>query len=94
MEVKNEVGIPPYNCEICDRDFTRKDSLTRHIKSHHDNETEVKCDFCNKTFISTGRLNYHTREVHSNKKGMLAFQWQSCLFCMVCWQPLRHGRFR
>ena len=66
MEVKNEVGIPSYNCEICEKNCTTKEGFTRHIKSH--NETEVRCDFCNKTFISTGRLNYHTRDVHSNKK--------------------------
>ena len=36
-------------CEPCNRTFTQRGQLSRHVKAVHDKE-KIKCEFCNKTY--------------------------------------------
>ena len=49
-------------CDICDKLFAYKQSLSVHMKAFHDNMP--KCDMCKKSFSSKFNLNKHVRVVH------------------------------
>ena len=56
-------------CDYCDRVFTRKSSLKRHVRNiHEDNEEQkIKCEFCDKSF-SPAYLKVHISCVHEEAK--------------------------
>ena len=48
-----------YSCDICDKKFTRKGSLTKHRKTHNDIKVIHSCEVCNKTFSTRRALKLH-----------------------------------
>jgi uncharacterized Zn-finger protein len=50
-----------YTCNLCNRIFSNKYSLERHInkKNKCNLKTEYKCKICNKSFKSNRNLKYH-----------------------------------
>ena len=71
----NMVTLPAkeYECEICNKKFTKVEILKRHIKTHI-KEKEFKCSYCTKTFDRRDVLNDHIR----NHTGEKPFE---CKFC-------------
>ena len=68
-----------YKCDFCDTEFTRKDSLTSHILSKHNNPIQPSsngeilsnqsmyiCNLCQKQFWSKKSLSDHLQS-HQNK---------------------------
>ena len=68
MEVKNEVCIKPYNCEICNRDFTRKDRLQCHNREVHSINKKYQCTKCEQLFQNQQNLNSHNKRVHLKER--------------------------
>ncbi|XP_026483017.1 zinc finger protein 239-like [Ctenocephalides felis] len=62
-----------YICTYCPKVFTRKDSLSSHIRTHT-GERPYKCDECNKAFASSVRLTMHKR-IHTGDRRY------ECHFC-------------
>lgn len=66
-----------YVCDTCNRIFTRKYSLKRHIKTMHNHGSlPFKCDSCNAAFSRRDMLDSHKGRVHSNNP--LPFKCDSC----------------
>ena len=61
-EVEQKHGIT-FDCDLCEKQFTRKSSLNRH-KLIHTGLKPYQCDLCEKSFPLPGNLTKH-RNVHS-----------------------------
>ena len=71
------LGLRPFKCDVCDKDFTQKTHLRTHQKNVHENvqDTRFKCDECSKFYQSNQQLREHTERVHLKMK---------LLHCEVC----------
>ena len=66
-----------YVCDTCNRIFTRKYSLKRHIKTMHNHGSlPFKCDSCDAAFSRMDMLNRHKGRMHSNNSS--PFKCDSC----------------
>ena len=55
-------------CEICEKTFSAKKNLNRHLKEKHsENVTVVKCQFCDKAFQSKRELHHHQQRKREGK---------------------------
>jgi len=70
-EAEEERGV--YNCDQCDKTFTKKSSITRHKYEHSDLRPH-KCTECDKAFKHKHHLTEHKR-LHSGEK---PFQCPKC----------------
>ena len=61
-------------CDICNKLFSNKSSLTKHIKSVHE-KIKFKCEICDKEFSQEDNLQRHKKAVHSKN---IEFK------CVVC----------
>ena len=62
----------PFPCESCDKNFTLKINLKRHIKSIHEENRSFKCTVCEKTFKQKSNLKIHFSSVHEKKKVIIS----------------------
>ncbi|XP_056135258.1 zinc finger protein 184-like [Lampris incognitus] len=67
------VAEKPYNCSICNKKFSIKSILTRHMKTHT-GEKPYTCSVCNKGFIQRSYLQTHMNS-HLGQKPY------TCNFC-------------
>ena len=71
---KNKNTGKKYQCQICNRVYSQKSNLTKHIKSVHEDkkykyEMRSRCKISNKEYSSYGSLIYrHMRSVHEGVK--------------------------
>jgi uncharacterized Zn-finger protein len=65
--------IKPFECESCKKQFTKREILERHIKTHMKGK-EFKCSYCTKTFDRRDVLNDHV----GNHTGEKPFQCTTC----------------
>ena len=72
---KNKSTENNFQCEGCDKSFTKKRSLERHRKVTHEGYRE-NCTKCSKTFTRKEFLISHIKTVHSNTKP--EFKCESC----------------
>eukprot|EP01083_Nonionella_stella_P178865 633239_1 len=67
--------IRKFSCESCDKTFTLKNNLKRHISDVHDYIRKFKCDSCDKNFSRKSTLKQHVNEVHEQIR---KFSCDSC----------------
>ena len=60
LHMKVHSDIKPFKCEICDKEFKRKNELTAHQK-YHTGAKPFKCKLCSKGFGSSSNLAMHMR---------------------------------
>ena len=60
-------GVGAYKCEQCDKQFTQKYDLGRHVNSVHKGERPHECKDCGVRFSEKGGLNKH-KLIHSGIK--------------------------
>ena len=79
-----------HSCYICNKTFSQRNSLTKHIKTHKVGEGHV-CKKCNKRFAASRDLRKHVDIVHLNKAEEYK---KECPICHVRVQQLKtHIRF-
>ena len=74
-------------CHLCDKDFSKKANLYRHLRNIH-GETpqlrrDLKCTQCNFTCTSVGELKQHEETVHSLRDTKL------CIYCRKVFRSLK-----
>ena len=67
----------PFQCDICDKLFSSKSNLKKHIDTIHLKLKSHKCEECGKTFNQKGNLKYHVNSVHLKIKPYK---------CEECWK--------
>ncbi|CAH1779250.1 unnamed protein product [Owenia fusiformis] len=58
IDIKPPVGKGPFNCEFCDKKFTKWNQLQRHLRSHADDKP-FRCTQCSSTFNHESNLVLH-----------------------------------
>ena len=56
------------SCEICNKTFSTKGNLKKHVSSVHERKKPFECEICNKVFFEKGTLKIHISSVHEKKK--------------------------
>lgn len=54
-------------CEICEKNFSGKKNLARHMRLHTDQNVKMTCEICKKVFIYKWSLKLHM-QIHANFK--------------------------
>lgn len=57
---------PSYSCQICGKNFTRKDNRNRHEKQHSHNKNTFQCSDCKKIFFHKSSLTKHKKNHHQS----------------------------
>lgn len=57
------VVLKMFKCEQCEVTFSRKDTLTRHLKCHNNTE-QIKCLICSTIFSRRDALKRHMKSIH------------------------------
>ena len=70
-----------YICPFCDRNFTIKQNLNRHIASVHEGKKPFKCNNCEASFSEKQHVKRHIQSVH---KGKGTFQGKKTVKCTIC----------
>ena len=61
-------SMPRFQCPTCEKIFSSKGSLTRHIKTTHENITDFKCSTCS---YETGDISHLQRHTPKCKGGFI-----------------------
>ena len=64
------LGLRPFKCDLCEKDFTQKSHLNTHHKNVHlkVEDSRFYCHSCSKYFTSTQKLDEHVIRIHSVAK--------------------------
>ena len=71
--VKSTAGM--YCCKVCDKSFSRKDNLSRHLLIH--SEKKFQCHHCSKCYSRQEKLKIHQTRHHGGER-------QTSLQCAYC----------
>jgi len=64
---KNETKTGKFGCQICDKNYSSKQSLFNHVRSIHQNPGCFKCKICNAELSSKGNLHAH-QKIHMKNR--------------------------
>ena len=53
-----------HECQICKKEFSRKQSMEEHMVTIHSGEKPYQCKYCSKTFKSRGMRGRHVKKEH------------------------------
>ena len=70
-----------FSCEICHKDFKRKDHLITHKDAVHENKRPFSCDICNVRFKQKHHLTSHFIAKHNNNNSKNILKRFHCAHC-------------
>lgn len=76
-----------YNCPVCNRAFSFRRSMERHVKAIHEDRRDYHCteDGCDKSFRSRYDMNEHHNNIHAEIKKKQPLDKVTCEICdKVC----------
>ncbi|KAJ8706857.1 hypothetical protein PYW07_012935 [Mythimna separata] len=76
VHIYGHTGKRPFQCDICQSCFSRKEVLRRHIRTHT-GEKPYKCEECQLCFSQKGHLRKHIR-THTGEKPFKCEECQRC----------------
>ena len=83
---ENERILKKHKCELCDKTFSLKSGLKRHMEFiHGDKNRDIKCDQCSYATCTKFNLFIHIRRMHEGKPLK-----RSCPFCFKEVVKLEH----
>ena len=69
---KQDKNIGNHLCQICEKCFSRSDSLKNHVSQVHGGRLLLSCSMCEKKYKTKSGLKDHVDRVHSKKKPSFA----------------------
>ena len=63
------ISITKHSCEICNKEFHKRDAHARHMKSHI-NQKDFMCKLCSKSFADKRNLIAHTNKKHTESSNL------------------------
>ena len=57
-----------FQCDKCDKTFSQKQQMQKHISAVHEKQKPFKCDQCDKTFSQKENMETHRDQVHRQLK--------------------------
>ena len=88
-ERSSENNKSDFTCTVCNRKFSQKKSLKRHVISFHPNSGDEKkpllhkCDMCDRQFSHQKNLAYHKRKQHMSDPDV-----KQNVICPVCYESM------
>ena len=67
-----------YKCDLCTKDFSRKEKLRDHVKNVHEKISDRHCPYCSYATYKQYNLKLHITKVHMGGAGM---EKQACPHC-------------
>ena len=70
-----------YECDFCDKTFSRPENVTRHIRTVHEGKKPFKCEECGRNFTEKRNLEHHNESYHAPrnlKVVTMCFELLSC----------------
>jgi len=49
----------PFECNVCQKKFTRKSNMKSHVETLHSKMNKIECESCNEKFSTKGNLGQH-----------------------------------
>lgn len=80
MDTKAKLEGNQFQCDTCNRSFSKKDLLVRHTKIHMSDEKYFECDVCEKKFRRKDNLRSHKR-IHDPHRNKTPTNNCLCLYC-------------
>ena len=65
QEEKTFDNTKTYECDFCDKKFSRPENVTRHIKSVHEGKKPYTCEECGRNFTEKRNLEHHNESYHA-----------------------------
>ena len=86
LEPSGQTDDPPllmdkkrYQCDLCDKRYTKKNALVRHHRSKHLVELPYECTYCHRRYGRSDTLKMHQQIVHTNEN------IHKCRYCERCY---------
>ena len=73
VHMRTHVEQKPFKCPICEKEFTQKNNLERHLLTHETDTPRFECEICHKTFAHKESL-----AVHMNEHNGVEFKCEKC----------------
>ena len=63
--------LSAFVCVQCNKSYSSKDNLTRHMKMHNAAQVAHSCGLCDKTFTRKANLQKHQKKIHTQDQTVI-----------------------